>query len=62
MSQAGAEGNVDQAQHMMKDVEFFRQEREKLKNAKVEEPQRKVFLVSVVMVTTRFTSPFPIML
>eukprot|EP00116_Pleurobrachia_bachei_P008180 sb/3468442/ len=45
MSQAGAEGNVDQAQHMMKDVDFFRQEREKLKNAKVEEPQRKVFLV-----------------
>ena len=46
MAEAGSVGNVDEAQEMMKQVETMRQERETIKSAKVEEPGRKVFLVS----------------
>ena len=49
MAQAGSEGNVDEAQSMMKQVEQLRQEREVIKNSKNEDPANKVFLVSVLL-------------
>ena len=47
MAEAGSVGNVDEAQEMMKQVETMRQERETLKAARTEDPQKKVFLVSL---------------
>ena len=49
MAEAGSVGNVDEAQEMMKQVETMRQERETIKSAKVEEPGRKIFLVSSLL-------------
>ena len=48
MAEAGSVGNVDEAQEMMKQVETMRQERETLKAARTEDPQKKVFLVSLL--------------
>lgn len=56
MAEAGSVGNVDEAQEMMKQVETMRQERETLKAARTEDPQKKVFLVSLLVWFVRYLS------
>lgn len=56
MAEAGSVGNVDEAQEMMKQVETMRQERETLKAARTEDPQKKVFLVSLLVRFVRYLS------
>ena len=50
MAEAGSEGNVDEAQAMMRQVEAMRQEREAIKASRNDDPQKKVFLVSETFV------------
>ena len=47
MAEAGAKGNVEEAQEMMKGVEGMRQEREAIKSAQSDESRKKIFLVSI---------------
>jgi len=47
MAEAGAKGNVEEAQDMMKGVEGMRQEREAIKSAQTDESRKKIFLPQV---------------